>query len=50
MLRCSQRGDTDLHVRDMLHQSACRLGGNRADGDIFRAHVRTKHGVDQASE
>ena len=45
---CSPGGATEL--RDTLRQSACRLGGNRTEGDVFRAHVRAKHGVDVASE
>ena len=46
--RCSQGGVTEL--RDTLRQSACRLGANRTEGDVFRARVRAKHGVDQAGE
>ena len=40
----------DMELRNTLRQSACRLRGNRTDGDVFRAHVRAKHGVDQAGE
>ena len=40
---CSPGGVTEL--RDTLRQSACRLRGNRTEGDIFRAHVQAKHGV-----
>ena len=40
---CSQTDDTGL--LDTIRQSACRLRGNRTEGDDFKARIRRKHGV-----
>jgi hypothetical protein len=45
--RCTQTDVTTL--RDTLRQSACRLKANRTEGEAFRAAVRAKHGLPDAS-
>ena len=40
---CSQTDDTGL--LDTIRQSACRLKGNKTEGDAFKASIRRKHGV-----
>ena len=40
---CSQTDDTRL--LNKIRQSACRLKGNRTEGDAFKASIRRKHGV-----